>query len=82
MIPVADKFLIHEGVFNWARNSISNLLGRRALNKQVRPQLTANDKIENSDRIQRRLTPRPRRPERTILGFRGIRLYKRPVNLP
>lgn len=82
MIPIADKFLINEGIFSWAKTSISNLLGKRAFNKPVKTQLTANDKIENSEKLQKRLTPKPIRPEPVKLGFKGIHVYKQPANLP
>jgi len=81
MISIIDKFLINESIFHWARNSITNILGKRQLNRLGRGQLTSDDKIENSEKIQRRLTPKPNKSDKD-LGFKSIRSYKHPVNLP
>jgi len=52
MISIIDKFLINESIFHWARNSITNILGKRQLNRLGRGQLTSDDKIENSEKIE------------------------------
>ncbi len=78
MLSISNEFFISEGLFNWAKSSISNLLGRRPLNKIIRSQLTPVDKIVSSERSHRRLTPRPKKVE---LGFKAIRSYRRPANL-
>lgn len=83
MVPISDKFVIvDEGLYDWAKNSISHLLGKRSLNRIGRGILTPEEKIENTGNIQRRLTPKPVKSEPFGMGFRGIRPFKHPKNLP
>jgi len=84
MIPISDKFIINEGFLDWMKNSISNILGRRMLNKPLKSQITSNEKIQNTEQISKRLTPKPslKKPTPTGLGFKKFHIYKHPVNLP
>lgn len=73
MIPIGYKLLINEGFLDWAKNSISNVLGKRMLNKPLRSQITSNEKIQNTEAIQQRLTPKPAPREPVNLGFKKFK---------
>ena len=79
MISLADKFLIDEGFFSWTRNSISNVLGRRQLNKTAGRPETATEKVGQL-KAEQKPVPTPKEPVK--LGFKSLRLFKHPVNLP
>jgi len=71
MISMNEYFLT-EGVWSFIKNSIANLFGKRRP-VSVRPsELTAEDRIDQTYSIQRRLTPRPLAVSRKKLGFKEI----------
>ena len=76
MISVANNFLINEGMFDWMKTSLAR---KKPVHIPTRTQTMSDNRIETSNDIQKRLTPRPRHGE---LGFKSPRIYKHPKNLP
>lgn len=77
MISINKLFLINESRL-WSRLSISNVAGPAI--RLGRSLLTSNQKIQTSENIQSRLTPKPSRS--VGLGFKRVRSYIHPANLP
>jgi len=75
MIPVAKLFLLDEGILDWMKNSISNVLGRRQLNKAARPAVTATEKVGKVRAAQENIPlPAPKVPVK--MGMEGIKSNK------
>ena len=69
MIPIANRFLINEEISHWSKNSISNVLGQRQLNKTGRPDPTATEKVENVRAAQSNVPP----PKPVNLGMKPFK---------
>ncbi len=69
MISIRDKFLINEGILSWMRNSISNVLGRRQMNKLGKPNETAAEEIAKIRVVQNKIP----KPKAVNLGMKPFR---------
>ena len=75
MVTIAEMFP------NWMKNSIGNVLGKRQLNRPTKPPETAIEKVNNVKAAQESV-PLPPPKEPVKMGFKGLRSFKHPQNLP
>lgn len=83
MIPVAKLFLLDEGILanvrSWAYRSLSSPFKNIPQNRVIKPSITSDNKIGNSENFHNRLTPPPakKQPEKGArLGTPWVRPKK------